>query len=246
MTGDIIYKTGDDGIVRGYDLMSGELVHRSDNLEPIIRTPYTLDTARKILDHVRNGETVSAIGSKSEFPSAAVIFHWLQKHPDFKEAMEQARLDRAEMFHDKALKAAEGVTEKDEVPAARLLVDTYKWAAEKGDKNRFGSTKIDVDVTKQDIIVMDTGIDRSKNYEEPIDGEFVTISKEADDECSEPEEAVGDAAPLDGDQVASGEGDDGDEQVPTSSLQDTMHTEDKGTDILGKRLIIDTGDSVED
>jgi hypothetical protein len=144
---DLHYETDKNGVVLGYDLVTGELVHRSDNNLPK-RVPYNLEDARAILQLVREGNTIAGIGRMGQYPSASVIFTWLSKHPDFKEAMEQARVDRAEVFHDKALEVAEGVVDKEDVPAARLKIDTYKWAAEKGDKTRYGTSKIDIDVNQ--------------------------------------------------------------------------------------------------
>jgi len=231
---DLYYKTGDDGVVRGYDMVSGELVSRSDNIDMYRRVPYTLEVAHKILELVRNGETISAISRVEGMPNPGVIYTWLQSHPDFKEAMEQARLDRAEVFHDKAIATAENVTDKDEVPAARLLVDTYKWAAEKGDKNRFGSSKIDIDVKQQDIIVMDTGIDRSKKYDEPIDGQFVELPKKEGDESCDMEAASEDAGLLEGDTVDAGTTDAEDDTVSEGSISARGEEDNKGSDQVGE------------
>ena len=231
---DLIYKTGDDGVVRGYDMVSGELVSRSDNIDMYRRVPYTLEVARKVLELVRNGETISAISRHEGMPNPGVIYTWLQSHPDFKEAMEQARLDRAEVFHDKAIATAENVTDKDEVPAARLLVDTYKWAAEKGDKTRYGTSKIDIDLTKQDIIVMDTGIDRSKTYDEPIDGQFVELSKEEGDESSDMEAASEDAGLLEGDTVDAGEDEGEDDTVSGGAIQSASEGDDTESSEVGE------------
>lgn len=231
---DLIYKTGDDGVVRGYDMVSGELVSRSDNIDMYRRVPYTLEVAHKILELVRNGETISAISRVEGMPNPGVIYRWLQSHPDFKEAMEQARLDRAEVFHDKAIATAENVTDKDEVPAARLLVDTYKWAAEKGDKNRFGSSKIDIDVNQRDIVVIDTGIDRSKTYDEPIDGQFVEVSQEEGSDSDAAQGASEDTGLLERDQVDAGEDEGEDDTVSGGAIQSASEGDDTESSEVGE------------
>jgi len=230
---DIYYQTDKNGVVIGYDMVSGEVVHRSDSML-VKRVPYNLETAKKILHLVREGHTIAAIGRMSEFPSSAIIFNWLGKHPDFKEAMEQARIDRAEVYHDKALEVAENVTDKEDVPAARLKIDTYKWAAEKGDKSRYGTSKIDIDVNQRDIVVIDTGIDRSKTYDEPIDGQFVEVSQEEGGESSATEGASEASRLLEGDQVDAGEAQGEDDTISGGAVQSGSEGDHTESDQVGE------------
>lgn len=230
---DLHYETDKNGVVLGYDLVTGELVHRSDNNLPK-RVPYNLEAARAILQLVREGNTIAAIGRMGQYPSASVIFTWLSKHPDFKEAMEQARVDRAEVFHDKALEVAEGVLDKEDVPAARLKIDTYKWAAEKGDKTRYGTSKIDIDVNQRDIVVIDTGIDRSKTYDEPIDGQFTEISEEEGSESDTAQGAPEASGLLEGDQVDAGEADGGNDTLREGGISSGGSEDHQEQDRVGE------------
>lgn len=232
---DIVYKTEKDGVVRGYDILTGELVRRSDD-KPATNFPYNLTDARKVVDLIREGQTITALGKISGMPPASSLFRWIAMHPDFREAVEQARLDRAEVFHDKAIQAAEEVDNKDDVPAARLKIDTYKWAAEKGNKDRYGATKIDIAVKKSDIIVMDTGIDRTKVYDEPMLGKVVEISKEEGSVSGSDEGTAEDAGSLDGDTVCeAGEGN-GDEGVRESTVSPEVPGDNTEADTLGAAL----------
>lgn len=74
-------------------------------------------------------------------PSYSRIMAWEALYPEFKIRVQAARRQRAEAFADMALETALAVTNKDDVPAAKLAVDTLKWRAEKADPDNYGSKK---------------------------------------------------------------------------------------------------------
>jgi hypothetical protein len=82
---------------------------------------------------------------------------WARKHPDFGDALKNAREDRAEYYHDKVIETVEALKEKDDVPVVKEQVAAYKWAAEKGNPNRYGKSTAEGSVGNVTIIV-DTGI----------------------------------------------------------------------------------------
>jgi hypothetical protein len=85
----------------------------------------------------------------------SLVCRWKREFPEFGEALEAARKDRAEAFHDKAIQKAQ------ESKRPYLEVDTLRWAAEKGDAQRFGNqTKIVGDKNAPLAFVLDTGIRR--------------------------------------------------------------------------------------
>lgn len=79
------------------------------------------------------------------FPPYHDVCRWRREDEDFDKALKQARVDRAEVFADKAVETAESLEDanRDEVSVGKLKVDTYKWAAEKHDPEKFGNkTKV--------------------------------------------------------------------------------------------------------
>ena len=130
-----------------------------------------------------------------------------------------------------AIETAEGVRDKDDVPAAKLLVDTYKWAAEVNDPATYGkkvahSGEVNGNVTLQVI----TGFGPPNAWQTPpklkadgtIDAEWESLNgpqrKDGPDESNPPPtppgapEGVGEDRPPD---AASSRRDDGIGGVPT-------------------------------
>lgn len=143
--------------------------------------PFAQVTADAICTLVTSGKTITKIGAMQGFPTADVIWKWKREHPEFAAALKEARIARAEYFHDKAIDAAE-MADKDEVQVARLQVEAYKWGAEVGDRESFGkSTKLTGDANNPVTFLVDTGIRR-----EPIE-----IPSTTDEESSLPARSGG-------------------------------------------------------
>lgn len=53
----------------------------------------------------------------------------LLKDPEFKESVAEAKRARADVFYEKIVDSVDNVLEKDEVPAAKLRIDTLKYLA---------------------------------------------------------------------------------------------------------------------
>lgn len=102
-------------------------------------------------------EGVTTLKACEEFQIPYSLFvRWKREFPEFGEQLEQAKKDRAEAFHDKAIQKAQ------ESKRPYLEVDTLKWAAEKGDQAKFGmQTKIVGDKNAPIAFVLETGIRRA-------------------------------------------------------------------------------------
>jgi hypothetical protein len=86
----------------------------------------------------------------------SLVCAWRLAYEEAKAALEQARKDRAEVLAERALEKAE----KSKRPY--LEVETLKWAAEKGNPEKFGNqTTIKGDKNAPITFVLDTGIRRS-------------------------------------------------------------------------------------
>ena len=117
---------------RKYDIID---LDTGKTYDPITYTPdpveYSLQMVDLICARIRAGETLQAICQDREMPTIHRAYAWLALYPEFRVRYEQVRKQRADSFHDRALEIALSMPEKDMVPAAKLAVDTLKWAAEK-------------------------------------------------------------------------------------------------------------------
>lgn len=130
-----------------------------DDLPQLI-WPYSQVTVDLILQKIREGMTVIAIGKTEGFPPHGIIFKWKAEHPEFKAAYILAKKDRADYHAELAIEEAQFAKES-KVQSDRLRVETYKWAAEVGDRDTFGkSTKIVGDPNQPIGFIIDTGIRR--------------------------------------------------------------------------------------
>ena len=163
------------------DMYTGDVVTTVGG-EPAVKnvTPYTPDVGRLICDLIREGWKVSEICRQRGMPTVSQLYLWRKNYPDFAELMNQSRVDSADYYFEKALDRAESDMSKEEVPAAKLAVDTYKWAAEKSNPKKFGS-KVEVDNKLSGnvgLYVLNTGINRGAVNEE-VPGEDQAIKTDA-------------------------------------------------------------------
>lgn len=132
-------------------------------VKPKSEYDFNPDTAIKIVKMVSGGMTFSEIGKLEGFPNYNIIQKWEARRPEFKLELNLARKLRAEVFHDKALNTAEKSDHKT-VQSDRLRVDTYKWASQVNDPERFSpSMKVKGDPDAPLKIVVETGIRRDED-----------------------------------------------------------------------------------
>lgn len=94
--------------------------------------------AKRIFGLYLQGNSILAIARMEGMPTANTIYEWKQREPWFRELMKSCKDQRADIFAEKAIEAAETALDKDDAPAARLRFDAYKWGAEVNDPSRFG------------------------------------------------------------------------------------------------------------
>jgi len=151
------------------DMYSGDVVTTIGGTPAVKNVvPYTPEIGRLICDLIREGWKVCDICKQVGMPTVSQLYLWRKNYPDFAEFMNQSRVDSADYYFEKALERAEGELSKEEVPGAKLAVDTYKWAAEKSNPKRYGS-KVEVDNKLSGnvgLYVLNTGINREAANEE--------------------------------------------------------------------------------
>jgi hypothetical protein len=106
------------------------------------------------------GESLAKICKREGMPPYHVVSRWRRDSGEFKEMMEMARVDRAEMLRDKAMEEAEQADETD-VASRKLKHDAYKWAAGVDDHARYSpKAKVEGTINLPTQIVISTGISR--------------------------------------------------------------------------------------
>lgn len=148
------------------DLHSGEVVNSQKLQGELAQYRYTPVLGRLICQEVAKGRPLTRLGESDKFPPFQVIQYWRRMYPDFDEAINLARRDRAEYYHDKVMDSAErlesGVMDKDQVNATKAAIDAYKWGAERNDPDTFGTKRQDSEGGGPSTIVINTGIQRNK------------------------------------------------------------------------------------
>lgn len=137
--------------------------------------PYTPETGEKIVMLYVAGHSLTEISKTLKIPYHT-IHYWKNRRADFRKDLEAARQGRAFYYEDKALETAEATKgqSSEEVAAARLKVDTYKWAAGVNNPETFGTkTKILGDPNQPLQIIVNTGIIREEDQPIEVPSEVV-------------------------------------------------------------------------
>lgn len=84
-----------------------------------------------ICERLATGDSLTKICSETGFPDRRTCYDWLKADQDFAERYKEAGDAQADWFADRVVEIAESVRggTKEEIMAARLLIDTLKWRA---------------------------------------------------------------------------------------------------------------------
>lgn len=130
------------------------------SLEKLTGYAYSEVLVDLICEKITEGASLSKICKSPGFPPYSIVARWMRKYPEVKEAIEQARKDRAEVMRDQVLEIMDNAAaDSDEIALAKAKADVHKWAAQMDDKQRFGKDE-NKTVTVSAQIVIDTGIRR--------------------------------------------------------------------------------------
>lgn len=119
-----------------------------------------------IVQMIMEGATLSSICRRPGYPPYSTVSRWRAQNEDFDKLYNQAKIARAEAMHDKAVEELDNVDcmTKDELAAAKLKIDTYKWSASVNDGKTFGNKRDDNQIGAAAIqIVVNTGIIRDSD-----------------------------------------------------------------------------------
>ncbi len=100
---------------------------------------YNEAIAVEICSRISEGQSLRTIGESEEMPSAATIFKWLARYPDFVEQYARARDTRAHARFENIDQVAQDLRDgKIDPNTARVLIDTIKWQCGKECAKRYG------------------------------------------------------------------------------------------------------------
>lgn len=155
-------------------LPDGSTVQLQSGIDPGTLThvrawPYSQMTADLICQELASGRSLKKILSSTGFPPYHVFSRWRKDHPGFREQLEDARRDRAEMMRDEALEEALAADE-DNVNSQKLKHEAYKWAAAIDDQVRYSQrTKVDATISAPTQILVHTGIVRTQQIDNTLE-----------------------------------------------------------------------------
>lgn len=168
------------GNLETVDVTTGAIVKVNGRDSKDLRIAFSWELAQACAGLIREGYSIRSIGKMSGMPSEQILHAWQAKNLDVKKLFQQARADRAEYYHDRAVEIAveahENGLDKDEVPATKLAIETLKWAAEKGNPERYGAKVNAISSAAPLQIIVNTGIIRDDN--EPITVEVTNANGE--------------------------------------------------------------------
>lgn len=108
---------------------------------------FSQDTAALICELLREGRSIKDICSREDMPALGTIYLWRRRSPRFKEMYDAASAERAEAYHDRVLDIAEDLLcaeTKNQIDALKGSAELFKWAAEKGDRRRYGQQQAEL------------------------------------------------------------------------------------------------------
>jgi hypothetical protein len=104
----------------------------------VVCTRYSKQITQELCERIANGECWHRMANTGRMPSYATLYDWQRKHPEFAEALAQAREMAADLRADRALEVAEKATAAT-VQADRLHVGALQWRAAKASPRRYGT-----------------------------------------------------------------------------------------------------------
>lgn len=108
-----------------------------DNSVPAPVGAYDPAVARHICDRLAAGELWRQICKEEGMPDNGVYFAWRRAHPEFDDAVREARAVAAEALYEQALEVAM-TSQADTLQTDKLKVATLLQQAERMDPERFG------------------------------------------------------------------------------------------------------------
>lgn len=146
------------------DMLEYAPVERDGKIEfvPLASVPvqYNVALAEAFAYRVMQGDSIQK-ACKEAGITYPTYCRWRKKYTDFRDMVDEARKDRAEVYFDKIAETVEATeASEDEIALARLKVDAYKYISRVSDSRRFGDKQQIAATVGIARLVVDTGIRR--------------------------------------------------------------------------------------
>jgi hypothetical protein len=126
-----------------------DIINHLDNI------PYSRVLGDLLCQFIVEGATMVKAAKRLNLEYATVV-RWQRENVEFRENLQRARIDRTEWIHDEILEKARTKA------TANVEIEALKWAAEKGNPDRYGPKQKNMEITGGVIqFIVNTGIDRT-------------------------------------------------------------------------------------
>ena len=114
-------------------------VARQSKMGRPVTFPYSDEIAHEICERLCMGETLIDIcDSSPDMPTRMVVYYWIETRPDFAALYARARMGFGEHAAHHVVSTAKTANE-DNAQAVRILVDAFRWYAEKAAPRLYNS-----------------------------------------------------------------------------------------------------------
>ena len=134
---------------------------------------FSQDLFDKICSRIADGESLRAICREKDMPSQVSVFRWLkaEENEELRKQYTRAREDQADAIFDECIDIADSVAAPEDIPKARLMIDTRKWMAGKLRPKVYG------DVSRLEHSGPDGGPIEVASANDMTDDELASIAK---------------------------------------------------------------------
>lgn len=112
-------------------------------------TVYTPELAAEICRRLAEHGSLRRACNDPGMPTDDRVRLWVSEHKDFAGAYARAKSAGIDALVEQTLDLADGVTDKDAVPAAKLQIKTRHWLAERLEARKYGA-RSGIDLTSSD------------------------------------------------------------------------------------------------
>jgi len=125
----------------------------------VLFSPIIIDL---LCQRIVEGGNITALCGTESFPSYVTLCKWKRAHPWIDDALEKAKVDRADFYRDQVMKEAyEAESMKDPIHATNVRIDAYKWASAIDNPAKYSPrAKMEATINMPTQIIVDTGIVR--------------------------------------------------------------------------------------
>jgi hypothetical protein len=92
---------------------------------------YSDEIAEELCRRVMSGRNLISVLDDEDMPSTHSVWRWMSSRPDFALRIITAREILGERYAEKVLAAAEGLSDKEDVPVVTAKMRAWMWAASK-------------------------------------------------------------------------------------------------------------------